>query len=178
MVWVVAGVGALLVAMWMDIVIVGFVLVSVALLIWPDGVCVGVRLWGLLFLGFVGFGFIVFFIWFLVWFGELFGLGERGLVFQINLGLFDFYVFFYLLMGWVVLVLFIVFVIWVYFWVSLVIILLVVVYHFIMVIFDDFGVCYILLVLVSIVFVVGVGVQVMGRWGWVAVLVFLGLVMY
>lgn len=173
--WVAAGAGALGVAMRLDTATVGMALVSVALLIRPDGVGLGTRLRGLLMPGVVGIGLAALSIWPLVWPGELPGAGERGIAFEINLGLLDYYAPFH---HWVALLLLGVAgvaALRAHPRASLALLPLALVHHLLMATFDDFGVRHTLPSLLPLAFLIGAGAAAIPRWGWLLLALLLGL---
>lgn len=173
--WVAGSAGALSVAMRLDTATVGLALVSVGLLIVPKDVAIGSRIRALLGPALAGLALTALAVWPLVWPGELPGSGERGLAFQTNLGLLEFYTPFHTPLGWVVLGVLAILAIRAHPRVALALIPLAVVHHLIMASFDDFGARHTLPALIPVAFIVGAGAQAVGRWGWAVLLLPMGL---
>jgi len=173
--WVAAGAGSLSVAMRLDTATVGLALICVAVAIRPQGVGIWRRLKPLLLPGSAGIALAALAIWPMVWPGELPGAGERGLAFQINLGLLDFYAPFHGWAGGSLLLVLVFFCIRAHPKASLCLIPLGVLHHLFMASFDDFGVRHTLPTLMALAFVAGAGAAAIPRWGWATVLVLVGL---
>ena len=176
--WVAAGAGALSVAMRLDTATVGLALVSLALLVRPEGVSMGRRLRGLLLPGLVGIGLAALAIWPMVWPGELPGAGERELAFRINLGLLDYYAPFHHWLGLGLLSVAGLAAARAHPRATLALVPLALVHHLLMASFDDFGVRHTLPSLVSLAFIVGAGAAAIPRLGLVVLVVVLGVNMH
>jgi hypothetical protein len=168
--WLAAGAAALMVALRLDTATLVWPLVLLPILIRPDGVSMTRRLQQLVPAGLTGAALAGLAAWPLLWPGDLPGAGERGISFEINVGLMDYYTPFDSVAGLGMVAVAAVLASRRQPLVALAMVPMILGHHLLLATFDDFGTRHTLPTLVPLVWCLGAAAVAVPRLGWLLVL--------